>query len=139
MLYEGAYDPAVQTLRVDVDLASCTVSGENIISIGHNISVWGGSDNVHLYYEPATSVLRADIKMTYPSSISETPKTTLSGTACVIEIGASGIVVNGTAMTSTSQANKIIAALSQNETMQIGSKEGWKRSHATYNKVEIIG
>lgn len=137
-----------QKLVASIDLSGCKNSFENILSIGEDISGWGGTNHLHLYYTASTKTLQPNFMA--PDNVSRYDLV-LNSDELVIELSKRyGLVINGepwlykynSGGTSTTyddldafiEATKTFWALTS---LEIGSTQGDTRSNAKYNYIRI--
>lgn len=122
-------DWSKQKINISLNLDTCTnTSGENILSIGDNISSWAGN-NIHFYYNSETRRLLVQCMQ---NRVAQNIEILDQGGLLTIEFSSEGLTVNGVQYPSSSyQTFTNVAALTST---QIGSAEGTGRSNATnYN------
>ena len=58
--FQGTVDYTDETdVRIKINLSTCTTDGENVLSIGTDLTAWN-TNSVHLYYSPSTKKLNVD-------------------------------------------------------------------------------
>ena len=135
-----------------LDLSTCVGSGknknENILSIGEDIAQWGDANsggNIHIYYTPGTKTIEFDAVNSKNASDQYRIKKTFTEEelkAVNIKLTQEGMYLNGALLSGAkygdySASNPIIYYLTHCDYLQIGSKEGSSRSHATYTTMTV--
>ena len=127
-----------------LDLSTCTDSGEDVLSIGGDIDHWGDSEpgnNIHIYYTPSSNTLQIDaVNKNFPGDQYRIKKTNLTAEQLKqvkFTLTSEGLKLNDELLSGAksgdySASNPIIYYLTHCDEIQVGSKEGTSRSHATY-------
>lgn len=127
------WDWSKEKIYAKIDLSNCgtSVSLQNILSIGDDISNWStsGKYNLHMYYTLSTNYLEID----YLANGGDRSQTTvtLSGTTLELELSSDGLSVNGETKVEASNLSGLLALTS----FSVGSQQGDNRSYATYTEV----
>ena len=136
-------DLSTKQIAVNLDLSSCTGTNENVLSIGNDIAVWGKENayNLHLYYTKGASTMtvyseKGENKTSNPYvEVKKTPAVADNSNVTVV-LNKDGLYVGGRLV--FGPTDKVVEYLLVNPTtIQVGSKEGNTRSHATYNKIAV--
>lgn len=123
-----------------IDLTTCQKDKENILSIGRAVGKWLGY-NLHFYYSPSTGSLEMDY--TTADRFYTTGRKTIpladKTEPLRITMSKEGVVVhNGSTNTTTLFTHESASiGYCEGNAIEVGSKQGVNRSHATYKKVTI--
>ena len=135
-------------VEAEIDLSTCTSgNNENVLSIGNAIANWGtgaNEHNIHMYYNGSQLSIEGvnskhtgnDKQPTIKATIkaSDIPNKTVK-----VKLDKNGLYINNAAVSNFGSDNEMVAYLSSSNTVQIqvGSREGNTRSHATYNNITV--
>lgn len=99
--------PAGDVLTADIDLSSCKTAGENVLSIGTDITKWGyartakdQADNIHIYYLGKTDdgkqykMYVANVNANHDNDLKRLFYVTV-GESMKVEISKAGLTING--------------------------------------------
>lgn len=109
-------------VRIKIDLNDCNTVNENILSIGSDISNWA-TGGLHFYYDYSTGALGID------AYNNKNYRVTLSEKTLELRLTKNNLLINGK---SDASVNNLLAKLSGETMLYIGSREGQTRSHAKY-------
>ena len=130
------WDWSKEKIYAKIDLSNCgtSVSLQNILSIGDDISNWStsGKYNLHMYYTQSSNNLEID----YLANGGDRSQTTvtLSSTTLELELSSKGLSVNGETKVEASNLSGLLALTS----FSVGSQQGSNRSYATYTEVSRV-
>lgn len=142
-LYDG--NLSTKTITAEIDLSSCTntvQAGENILSIGNDIAHWGTTDgingaaNIHFYYNKNNSYVTYQM-VSKEKNTQSNPKQILVPDKKLTVTWQNGVLTaNDTEI--ADQLNVIETLTTTATEIQVGSQEGSRRSHATYNFLTVV-
>lgn len=131
----------------DIDLSTCSNDGENILSIGTDIAKWytkndDTSQNLHMYYYPKDKKVSVEgVNNSHPggSGSQATIKASATVTGSVkVRLNSDGLYINDALVSGFDASNDVIKYLLDSaDKIQVGSREGKKRSYATYNTLTV--
>lgn len=143
-LYDG--NLSTKTITAEIDLSSCTNTedaGENILSIGNDIALWGtqsscakGTANIHFYYNKNNSYVTYQMVSKEKNRESPVKQITVPDKKLTVTWQNGVLTANGTEI--VDQLNVIETLTTTATEIQVGSQEGSRRSHATYNLFTVV-
>lgn len=129
----SSIDLSKQSIHAEIDLSTCRVSLENVLSIGSNISTWDSGYNLHFYYTPSTGTLEIDwLNLTERTE----SQINLNGDDLTVDITPAGLLINNELQPEFTPST--MYTLYTRTSISIGSMEGVNRSRATYKEVSVI-
>ena len=136
---------ADKQVEATIDLHNCTSDSENVLSVGTNISEWGvtgsgyTSYNIHFYYPDKNSGTekRSYVEVDPAAGDNKYRKQVkIADEKMHVVLNKTGLWIDGNLIIAPD--NEIVAYLLNNaEHIQVGSKEGGTRSHATYTSLTV--
>ena len=135
-----------RVVEAEIDLSTCkSGANENVLSIGNAIAAWGidkGMNNIHLYYNGTTLEIDG-VNSTHTGSKDKPVIQTKIADSDIpnklikVKLSKDGLFINDAAISNFGSDNEMIQYLSSESTtqIQVGSREGTNRSHATYNSI----
>ena len=133
-------------VEAEIDLSTCTSgANENVLSIGNAIDQWGtksGQNNIHMYYNGTTLSIEGVNSTHTGGKTDPTIKASLAASGMPnkivkVKIDKNGLFINDAAIRNFGSDNEMIKYLASESTtqIQVGSREGATRSHATYKSI----
>lgn len=114
-------------VSISIDLSSCSVANENILSIGNDISNWSNG-GLHFYYDYSTNILSID------AYNNKDNRYILESKTLELRLKKNSLTINGE---SYAPVNSLLENLSSQSIIYLGSREGSTRSHAKYT-IDIL-
>ena len=135
-------------VEAEIDLSTCTSgNNENVLSIGNAIANWGtgaNEHNIHMYYNGSQLSIEGVNSKHTGNDKQPTIKATIKASDIPnknvkVKLDQNGLYINDAAVSNFGSDNEMVAYLSSSNTVQIqvGSREGNTRSHATYNNITV--
>ena len=144
---------ADKVITAKIDLSTCTGTKENVLSIGNVISQWGAKEvdaangaaaNIHFYYtaNDANGVMYQMASKTLGTQSAAKYITVGDDHILTVEWKDGELTANGTRIDDWNNGSSTFAGvidyLKNNAAeIQVGSREGTNRSHATYNTLTV--
>ena len=139
-----------QYFKASIDLTNCKYTNENVLSLGDNISAWGGSNGrIHFYYTPNSNGEGGSLQFNVLAPEGMSRWDVATGNTVEIEISnEKGIVIDGVQYLNKYNSSEQYASVEDFVAasapfwalteIEVGSTQGEMRSNAKFNYIRII-